>query len=89
MLPQAAYFEGIKAEARVSQEASFKEMISTVTLPQPVKFETLTGEANIKVAFPSNGPITPVQGLGMPLGAEKSFLEPRIKDKKQEKQQRR
>jgi len=76
---------GAKAEGRLSEALSFKDVYSTVTLPQPVQFETVTGEAHIKVAFPGNGPITPVQGIGVPLGAEKSFLEPRIKDKKQEK----
>jgi hypothetical protein len=85
--PQA--FLGAAAAARlpglVSRE-TFASAVARKNLPLPVNpalFQEVTGIGRIKVMFPGGQRIMPTFGLGIPLGAEKPVMEPRIREEKE------
>jgi len=51
----------------------------------PVVFEKMTPGTKFKAMFPGGKRIVPTFGLGVPSGADKPLMEPRIEDKGQEK----
>ena len=57
---------------------------SVIMLPQTqlgsnLIFEDVSSEVSIKVMLPSGQKIIPINGLGIPLGSEEYFLQPKIK----------
>ncbi|MDD5429038.1 MAG: hypothetical protein PHI58_07400, partial [Candidatus Omnitrophica bacterium] len=83
-MPHTISFDAAKSAVQLPQKTSFSGMKATANLP-PLTFENVADVSRIKVMFPGNTAITPVRGPGVPLGAEKPFLEPRIKHKNGEK----
>jgi hypothetical protein len=80
---------GAAAAARlpglVSRE-TFASAVARKNLPLPVNpalFQEVTGIGRIKVMFPGGQRIMPTFGLGIPLGAEKPVMEPRIREEKE------
>jgi hypothetical protein len=67
----------------------FESVKPSTTMPvavSPVVFEQVTGEGKVKVMFPGGQKIVPVYGIGVPLGAEKPLLEPRIEKEEKGKE---
>jgi hypothetical protein len=78
----------ILPEASVLPKPDFAGISATLALPKPVDpliFENVVGDGKVKVMFPGGQKVIPTYGVGVPLGAEKSLLEPRIRqeDKKE------
>jgi hypothetical protein len=83
-LPIPVSFAGSVAQAQLPAEASFKGTAAEVILRQAVNlrvFEGVVSETKIKVLFPGGQKIIPTYGLGVPLGVEKTLMEPKIKEK--------
>ncbi|MFA6321666.1 MAG: YDG domain-containing protein, partial [Candidatus Omnitrophota bacterium] len=98
-LPEIASFKGFKPAATLSSPVSFSGVQTVAVMPpavsfkdtravanlMPLRFEDVTNASQIKVMFPNNMPITAVPNVGMPLGSEKPFHGPSIKNTDKEK----
>jgi len=78
-LPPRVSFEGMSGASWLPSKVSFEGAKGNVAIA-PSMFEGIRADVQVKVMFPGNRPIAPVQGIGVPLGAEKDLLSPRIKN---------
>ncbi|MFH1692206.1 MAG: hypothetical protein ABIC68_06575 [Candidatus Omnitrophota bacterium] len=95
VLPQQlmkSSFQGVGASvelpsAVIVNKVALEKAGAKVILSHPVNphvFGDVTGEMRVKVVFPGGQQIMPVHGIGVPLGAEKPLLEPRVKAREED-----
>jgi len=76
-------FYGVKTRVAMLEGIDFKGTSAYFYLKvkeDPMIFENLTVEKEVKIMFPDGSKIAPTYALGIPLGAEKPLMEPRIKE---------
>jgi hypothetical protein len=83
LMPTRTSFEGIQAQKSLLPNVSFDKALPAASLESPkpkmkINFEMLPRDLNTKVVFPGGQPMMPAYNLGVPLGAEKPLMEPRI-----------
>ncbi|MCX5709165.1 MAG: hypothetical protein NT088_00300 [Candidatus Omnitrophica bacterium] len=82
LIPSGADFSGVAQKMVLPRPVSFEQAGTKIAAPTrltPLNFEGISGQARIKVMFPGGAQVLPNYGLGIPLGAEKPLLEPKIK----------
>ncbi|MFA4981855.1 MAG: DUF2341 domain-containing protein, partial [Candidatus Omnitrophota bacterium] len=98
-MPSAPSFEGVTSAASLPKASVFEGIAGAASLPKAPTFEeirvsaSLTGKggvgrfreasAAVSLEFPGGGKIIPTYNIGVPLGAEKPLLEPKVKREKE------
>jgi hypothetical protein len=86
ILPKRASFSGAQAVYLFNETvksydfAGIKVSSNAKAMVKPLVFDGIRAEGKVKIAFPDGNKVLTTYNIGVPLGAEKPLMEPKIKE---------